>query len=345
MRYAVTGAIAVAALLGAVSMAVAQGRGDREGVESRGSSAPAARAQRGEGPRAPRAQLSPRDRQSSPGRERAAPERRFYRERQAEPRLQRERQQTQRRRKAAESAQRRERRSRQRAEQQERVEQRRQEQRQVEERRRQQRTEQRREVQRKEQSRTTQSPDRQATRQAVKRVEATNEQRTRVRERLFREHRSDRNRDKDRIRGIRPIVGVHIARRHRLHPLPLWVIEFAPIYRGYRYVWVEDTICIVDPETYVIVDVLPASSQRADLTLTPEQMRFVYAEVPKDTSVDVRIRLALGAEIPRGVALYTFPDHVLARIPKLAGYRYVVVDDEVVIVDPADYAVVLVISD
>jgi hypothetical protein len=179
----------------------------------------------------------------------------------------------------------------------------------------------------------------------VKRVEATNEQRTRVRERLFREHRADRNRDKDRIRGIRPIVGVHIARHHRLHRLPLWVVEFAPIYRGYSYVWIEDTICIVDPETYVIVDVLPASSQRADLTLTPDQMRFVYAEVPKDTSVDVRIRLALGAEIPRNVALYTFPDHVLARIPKLASYRYVVVDDEVVIVDPADYAVVLVISD
>jgi hypothetical protein len=338
MRYAVTGAIASIALLGAVSMAVAQGRGDRDGVESRGSSAPAARAQRGEGSRA---QPSPRERQSSPGRERAAPERQFHRERQAEPRVQRERQQTQRRREAAESQERREERSRQRVE-------RRQEQRQVDERRRAQSTEQRREDRRKEQSRTTQGPDRQATRQDVKRIEATNEQRTRVRERLFREHRADRNRDKDRIRGIRPIVGVHIPRRHRLHPLPLWVIEFAPIYRGYSYVWVEDTICIIDPETYVIVDVLPASSQRAEirgLTLTPQQMRFVYAEVPKDTSVDVRIRLALGAEIPRDVALYAFPDHVLARIPKLESYRYVVVDDEVAIVDPADYAVVLVIEE
>ncbi len=159
----------------------------------------------------------------------------------------------------------------------------------------------------------------------------------------------DRKRwDRDRIRdrGVRPIVGFHIPRRHRLHRLPLWVVDYAPIYRDYSYVVIEDTICIVDPATYVVVDVLPASSQRADvreLSLTAEQMRFVYGEVPKDTPVDVRIRLALGAEIPRNVALYTFPDHVLARIPKLSDYRYVVVGDDVAIVDPADYAVVLVI--
>jgi hypothetical protein len=335
MRYAVTGAIASIALLGAVSMAVAQGRGDREG---RAGNSGASAAQRSERPamRAPRAQPSVRERRSSSGRERAAPERRFTRERQAEPRarVQRERQQTERRRE-------------QRAAQQRRNEQRRTEQRQAEERRRERSAEQRREVQGKEQ-RTTQRPDQDAARQDVKRVQASDEQRSRVRERLFREHRADRNRDRDRIRGIRPIVGVHIPRRHRLHRLPVWVIEYAPIYRNYSYVWIEDTICIVDPATYVVVDVLPAYSQRAeirDLTLTPQQMRFVYAEVPKDTSVDVRIRLALGAEIPRDVALYTFPDHVLARIPKLESYRYVVVDDDVAIVDPADHAVVLVIEE
>ena len=138
----------------------------------------------------------------------------------------------------------------------------------------------------------------------MKRVEATDEQRGRVRDRLAKEHREGRRgRDRaDRIRGIRPIVGVHIPRRHRLHRLPTWVIDYAPLYRNYSYVWIEDTICIVDPETYVVVDVLPASSQRADRPggpeLTPDAgpVRFVYAEVPKDAPVDLRIRLALGAE-------------------------------------------------
>jgi DNA mismatch repair ATPase MutL len=225
------------------------------------------------------------------------------------------------------------------------------EQRSQEQRARQQAEERRRE-QGKASSRTTQGPmpnngkGNEASRQDVKRVQATDEQRVRVRDRLYREHRADRDRDRNLFRGVRPIVGVHIDRRHRLHRLPIWIVEYAPIYRDYSYVWIEDSICIVDPATYTIIDILPESSQRAEaseLSLTPEQMRFVYTEVPKDTSVDLRIRLALGAEVPRNVALYTFPDHVLARIPKLASFRYVVVGDDIAIVEPADYAVVLVI--
>ena len=285
---------------------------------------------------------SPGFRESRPARERIQPDRQL-RQRQAEPR-----------REQPKNVQRSEERTRQRAEQQQRQRtQRADQQRQRAEQQRQ--VEQRRLDQRKEQSKTTQGPKpdmgkgQEGIRQDVKRVQANDEQRIRVRDRLFKEGSADRKRwDRERIRdrGVRPIVGFHIPRRHHLHRLPLWVVDYAPIYRDYSYVVIEDTICIVDPATYVVVDVLPASSQRADireLSLTSDEMRFVYTEVPKDTSVDVRIRLALGAEIPRNVALYTFPDHVLDRIPKLANYRYVVVGNDVAIVDPADYAVVLVI--
>ena len=287
-------------------------------------------------PSQPRVREQPRIRQSSPS-ERARPERQL-RQRQAEPR-----------RETPKGVQRSEERSRQRAEQQQRERtQRADQQRQRAEQQRQ--AEQRRLDQRKEQSKTTQGPRPDtATRQDVKRVQASDEQRVRVRDRLVKERSADRkswDRERIRDRDVRPIVGFHIPRRHRLHRLPLWVVDYAPIYRDYSYVVIEDTICIVDPATYTVVDVLPASSQRADireLSLTSDEMRFVFTEVPKDTSVDVRIRLALGAEIPRNVALYTFPDHVLDRIPKLANYRYVVVGNDVAIVDPADYAVVLVI--
>jgi len=338
MRYTVTGAIASIALLSAMSLAIAQGR-DRDGQPGAGAgpapSAPAARAPRSEGPatrsqvqQQPRMREQPRVReQSSSVRERAAPDRQL-RQRQAEPQRQVRQKQAEPRSDTSKRVQSEER-SRQRADQQRQAEQRRQE-------------------PRKEQSKTTQGPagGKDATRQNVNRVQVSDDQRVRVRDRLFKDHRADLNRA-ERIRGVRPIVGMHIPRRHRLHRLPLWIVDYAPIYRSYSYVLVEDTICIVDPATYVIVDTLPASSQRADvreLNLTPEQMRFVYGEVPKDTPVDVRIRLALGAEIPRNVALYTFPDHVLARLPELERYRYVVVGNDVAIVDPADYAVVLVIS-
>jgi hypothetical protein len=118
---------------------------------------------------------------------------------------------------------------------------------------------------------------------------------------------------------------------------------------------VEDEIVIVDPASYVIVDVIPVSTQRADrpgdrparaqLTLTPEQMRFVYANVPKDRTAELRVRLALGAEVPREVELETFPAEVLNRVPELDRFRFVVAERDVVVVDPNERAVVLVITD
>ena len=74
-------------------------------------------------------------------------------------------------------------------------------------------------------------------------------------------------------------------------------------------------------------------------------MRCVYASVPKDRArADLRIRLALGAEIPRSVELFNFLDAALACAPELADYAYIVVEDDVVIVNPTDYTIVQVIS-
>jgi hypothetical protein len=74
-------------------------------------------------------------------------------------------------------------------------------------------------------------------------------------------------------------------------------------------------------------------------------MRFIHASVPKDRPVDVRIRLALGAEIPGPIDLERFPGGVIDRVPQIEGYRYIVVEDDVVIVDPNDRLVALVITE
>jgi hypothetical protein len=99
-----------------------------------------------------------------------------------------------------------------------------------------------------------------------------------------------------------------------------------------------------------VVDVIPASIQQAGgparpaLTLSEEQRQCVSATVPKDEArTDLRIRLALGAEIPRGVQLFKFPEPALGCSPRLANFRYVVVDKDVLIVDPASYEIEAVI--
>ncbi|MFZ1101700.1 MAG: hypothetical protein WAN86_02305 [Hyphomicrobiaceae bacterium] len=73
---------------------------------------------------------------------------------------------------------------------------------------------------------------------------------------------------------------------------------------------------------------------------SPGRTRPAYAGVRKDRArTELRIRLGPGAEIPRGVALFTFPHAVMADVPQVALFRYIVVENDVVIVDPADYEI------
>jgi uncharacterized protein DUF1236 len=141
-------------------------------------------------------------------------------------------------------------------------------------------------------------------------------------------------------------VGSRIPRSVRLRPLPGAILASAPAYRGHSYfVLDDDTIVIADARTFVVIDVIPPATRAAGLSLSPDDMRFIFARVPRDRMADVRIRLALGAEIPRSVDLLRFPPDVTARVPEVERYRYVVAGDDVAIVDPRDNAVVLVISE
>ena len=179
------------------------------------------------------------------------------------------------------------------------------------------------------------------------RVQVTEQQRSGVRERLTKESRVERTKI-----NVSVNIGAPIPRSVRLYTLPIAIVSLAPAYRGYSYIVLEDeTICIVDERTYLIVDVMPSGSKRADrsgrgqLALSAEQTRFIFASVPKDRTTNVRVRLALGAEVPRDVELLAFPADVLGRVPEVGRYRYIVAGSDVVIVDSNDNAVVLVINE
>ena len=147
-------------------------------------------------------------------------------------------------------------------------------------------------------------------------------------------------------------IGHRIPRHVHLLPVPLEVISFFPYYRDYRYVVVDEEICIVDPRTYEIVDVIDQHYYRggprqeiAGLSLTASQIALVRDSVPRDfPETGVRLRLALGAEIPGDVELYEFAPIVLDRAPKLGDYKFLVTEDQIVIVDPRDRSIALVID-
>ena len=182
------------------------------------------------------------------------------------------------------------------------------------------------------------------------RVQVSEEKRSGVRERIVKEKGVERV-QRSRI-NVSINIGTTLPRSVRLHRFPVTVVSFEPAYRDYSYVLLDDdTIVVVDERTYVIVDVIPAGTQRADrpgrmhLTLSQEDMRFIYRTVPKGRTANVRVRLALGAEVPRDVELIDFPAEVVERVPDVRRYRYIVTENDVVLVDPDDHQVALVINE
>ncbi len=174
-------------------------------------------------------------------------------------------------------------------------------------------------------------------------VQLSDRQRTQVRDILTRRQvRLVRNAD------FAISVGVRAPRHVRLYPIPVSVIEVVPEYRRYSYFIADDSICIVDPATYEIVYVVDRREPRhevAGLELSSYEREFVIKHVAWESArADIDLRLALGVDIPRRVELYAFPDVVLAELPKLRRYRYVVVERDVVICDPDRREIALVIQ-
>ena len=132
--------------------------------------------------------------------------------------------------------------------------------------------------------------------------------------------------------------------------LPSDVIAFFPYYRDYSYFVVDEEICIVDPRTYEVVDVIDEGypiprMQTARLLLSAAQIAVVRDSIPRDApDTSIRVRLALGAEIPEDVMLHEFPVIVLDRAPQLQDYRFLLAADAIVVVDPRDRSIALVID-
>ncbi len=81
----------------------------------------------------------------------------------------------------------------------------------------------------------------------------TSEQRTKIKTNI-----RQTNVKRERNVNFNISVGTAIPRTVTLHALPPTVIEVYPQWRGYRFVWVEDEIIIIEPGTYRIVAVIDA---------------------------------------------------------------------------------------
>jgi hypothetical protein len=78
------------------------------------------------------------------------------------------------------------------------------------------------------------------------------------------------------------------------------------------------------------------------LALTPVQRRTIYRTIVHERvqRMPPRIEHRVGTRVPGGVTLYRVPDTVAVEVPEVRPYKYMVVNGEVVLVDPATSEVV-----
>jgi hypothetical protein len=78
------------------------------------------------------------------------------------------------------------------------------------------------------------------------------------------------------------------------------------------------------------------------LQLTPVQRRTIYRTIVREQVVPAEptIEYRVGARVPDRVRLYSVPQDVAVEVPAIRSYKYMVVNNRVVLVDPVTSQVV-----
>ena len=89
----------------------------------------------------------------------------------------------------------------------------------------------------------------------------------------------------------------------------------------------------VEPRTVVTTE---------PLQLTPVQRRTIYRTIVRERVVPAEptVEYRIGSRVPDSIRLYSVPREVAVEVPEIRSYKYMVVNNRVVLVDPATSQVV-----
>jgi Protein of unknown function (DUF1236) len=78
------------------------------------------------------------------------------------------------------------------------------------------------------------------------------------------------------------------------------------------------------------------------LQLTPVQRHTIYRTIVRERVTPARptVEYRVGTRVPESVQLYAVPQDVAVEVPAIRSYKYMVVNDRVVLIDPATSEVV-----
>jgi len=93
-------------------------------------------------------------------------------------------------------------------------------------------------------------------------------------------------------------------------------------------------------------DVGVSGALEQKLILSPAQRQAIYEQVSKDKSkvAPKNFSPVIGADVPPMIELYALPDEAVASVPAAKIYKYTMVDNKVVVVDPTKMRIIDVIG-
>jgi hypothetical protein len=86
--------------------------------------------------------------------------------------------------------------------------------------------------------------------------------------------------------------------------------------------------------------------QERPLMLSPEQRTTVYRTIrQREVAPSAGVEVSVGSRVPGTVQLYDVPQSVAVEVPAVRSYKYMVVNNRVVLVDPATSTIVAEFAD
>lgn len=119
------------------------------------------------------------------------------------------------------------------------------------------------------------------------------------------------------------------------------VVASAALVAGASAANAQTTVITREPvETRTIVTTEP-------LALTPVQRQTIYRTIVRERVRPARARVEyrIGTRIPPSTRLYEVPQEVAVEVPAIEDYKYMVVNNRVLLVDPATSEVVAELAD
>ncbi|MBS0534998.1 MAG: DUF1236 domain-containing protein [Proteobacteria bacterium] len=101
----------------------------------------------------------------------------------------------------------------------------------------------------------------------------------------------------------------------------------------------QTTIITTQPQATTGTAVVAAPAR---VELTPVQRQTVYRTIIRERAVPAQptVEYRVGTRVPEATQLYAVPQDVVAEVPAVRSYKYMVVNNRVLLVDPATSEVV-----